>query len=260
MSEDTQKPKDAEKPEELEQQTQAQDGVTGADDSACATPGASAQMDEEALVAEAIRRGEAAAEADMKAQADTIRSERDELATKLEEALEAKETAQQRAARIQADWENYRKRTAGERLAERALATEKLVLNLLPVIDDLERALAHANTVSEGNEDLASFASGVDAVRTKFVDVLGREGVEVIDPAGEPFDPLAHQAVGRVDDTNDFADTVRDVYQLGYRMGTKVIRPAMVSVTFNGPTLPEPAVEEPADEASAADEAADKPE
>ncbi|WP_028263545.1 nucleotide exchange factor GrpE [Atopobium fossor] len=254
MSEDTSlKPEDIEEPKELEQDMDVQDGQ-GADDSASAAP----ELDEEALVAEAIRRGEEAAEADLKAEADTARSERDELAAKLEEALEAKASAQERAARVQADWENYRKRTAGERLAERALATEKLVCNLLPVIDDLERALAHANTVCEGNEDLASFTKGVDAVRAKFLDVLGREGVEVINPAGEVFDPLAHQAVGRVDDANDYADTVRDVYQLGYRMGTKVIRPAMVTVTFNGPARPVPAVEEQVDEEAVADKATDK--
>lgn len=257
MAEDTFKPEDAENPKELEQDREVQDEVAGADDSASA---ASAQLDEEALVAEAIRRGEEAADADLKAEADTVRLERDELAAQLEKALEEKASAQERAARMQADWENYRKRTAGERLAERALATEKLVCNLLPVIDDLERALAHANTVSEGNEDLASFASGVDAVRTKFVDVLGREGVEVINPAGEPFDPLAHQAVGRVDDADDYADTVRDVYQLGYRMGTKVIRPAMVTVTFNGPIRPDSAQEEQVDEASAPDEVAEETE
>ena len=76
------------------------------------------------------------------------------------------------------------------------------------------------------------------AVHAKIVDMLAREGVEPIDPAGEPFDPLQHQAVGRAEDADAYEDTVRDVYQRGYRMGGKVIRPAMVTVTFGGPKRP----------------------
>lgn len=202
------------------------------------TPDASSEMDEQAMVDEAIRRGEQAAEQDMKKHADELQAAYDELAAKLETLTNERNDAQQRVARLQADWDNYRKRIAGERLAERVLATEKLVCNLLPVIDDLERALAHAQTHAQGNEDLQQFADGVSAVRTKFLDVLSKEDVELIDPAGEEFDPLSHQAVGRVDDVSVYADTVRDVYQLGYRMGTKVIRPAMVTVTYNGPSRP----------------------
>ena len=70
------------------------------------------------------------------------------------------------------------------------------------------------------------------------LDILGKEGVEVIDPVGEPFDPLVHQAVGRVEDTNAYDETVAQVYQKGYRMGGKVIRSAMVTVTYGGPKRP----------------------
>ena len=68
--------------------------------------------------------------------------------------------------------------------------------------------------------------------------VLAKEGVEPIDPAGEPFDPLAHQAVGRVEDAEAFDETVAQVYQKGYKMGDKVIRTAMVTVTYGGPKRP----------------------
>ena len=79
---------------------------------------------------------------------------------------------------------------------------------------------------------------GVSAVHAKMLGVLEKEGVEPIDPAGEPFEPLAHQAVGRVEDKDAYDETVAQVYQKGYRMGDKVIRTAMVTVTYGGPKRP----------------------
>lgn len=207
------------------------------------------ELDEAAMVEAAIRAGEQAAEEELAAEANAEAEALVAQVAELQDALDAARAeaagAQERALRIQADWENYRRRTASERLAERSLATEKLVGNLLPVVDDLERAVAHAQANAEGNEVAAQLVSGVDAVRAKLVDVLGREGVQVIDPAGEPFEPLEHQAVGRVEDTEAFDETVRDVYMRGYRMGGKVLRPAMVTITFGGPKRP---VEEASDQ------------
>ena len=117
------------------------------------------------------------------------------------------------------------------------LAAEKLVTNLLPVIDDLERAIEHAGA-TEDDAQLKQFVDGVSAVHAKMLGVLAKEGVDPIDPAGEAFDPLAHQAVGRVEDAEAFDETVAQVYQKGYRMGDKVIRTAMVTVTYGGPTRP----------------------
>jgi len=215
------------------------------------------ELDEAALVEAAIRAGDEAADADFAADAAKLRDERDDLARQLAEAQEALEKANDAAVeatsqklRMQADWDNYRKRVEAERLVERERAAERLVTNLLPVIDDMERAIAHAAGQAEGNEGLQQFSDGVDAVRAKMLDILGHENVEMIDPAGEPFDPLAHQAVGRVENADAYEDTVADVYQKGYRMGGKVIRPAMVTVTFGGGKRPAP---EPEPEAEAAE-------
>ena len=79
---------------------------------------------------------------------------------------------------------------------------------------------------------------GVKAVQSKLVGVLEKSGVEVIDPAGEPFDALEAQAVATVPDDVEFDETVRDVYQKGYKMGKKVIRAAMVTITTGGPKRP----------------------
>lgn len=203
------------------------------------------------MVEAAIRAGEQAAAEDLAKDAEKVRSERDELAAKLAEAQEQVEAAKsesadavQRVARLQADWDNYRKRTAAERLAERALATEKLVEALLPAIDDLERAVEHA----QGSDDpqVQELATGVSAVHAKIVGVLEREGVEVIDRPGEAFDPLREQAVGQVPDTEAYDDSVAQVLRRGYVMGGKVIRPAMVSVTTGGPKRPAPEADEEA--------------
>ena len=200
--------------------------------------------EERARVEAAIRAGEEAAERELAADASKIREERDELQKQLadvEDQIEAakKEASEatERMLRLQADWDNYRRRTAAERLAEKERAAEKLVTNLLPVIDDIERAIEHAG-VTEGDTQFQQFVDGVSAVHAKMLGVLEKEGVEPIDPVGEPFEPLAHQAVGRVEDKDAFDETVAQVYQKGYKMGDKVIRTAMVTVTYGGPKRP----------------------
>lgn len=142
------------------------------------------------------------------------------------------EALRDKYVRLQAEWDNFRKRTAVERVTERARATEKLVGNLLPVLDDLERAIEHADTASE-----TSLREGIVAVQAKLADVLKREGVTVIDPLDQPFDALLHQAVGNVEDTSVPDETVAQVYQKGYMMGDKVIRPSMVTVATGGPKI-----------------------
>ena len=204
--------------------------------------------EEEAAMVEAAKRaGAEAAEQDMAAaaEAEAAGRVREELIQQLEGLQGELEAAKGQAAdaadrllRLQADWDNYRRRTAAERLAERERAAERLVCNLLPVLDDMERASEHAAQNAEGDEKVAQFVEGVMAVHAKMLDILGKEGVELIEAAGEPFDPLVHQAVGRVEDGEAFDETVAQVYQQGYRMGGKVIRPAMVTVTFGGPKRP----------------------
>ena len=211
------------------------------------------EAEERAHIEAAIRAGEEAAEKELAADAGKIRAERDELQKKLVSVGDEIESAKKEAAdatdrltRLQADWDNYRKRTAAERLAERDRATEKLVGNLLPVIDDMERAIEHANSSDDGDAQMKQFIDGITAVHDKMLSVLEKEGVETIDPAGQPFDPLEHQAVGRSEDAAQYDETVAQVYQKGYRMGGKVIRTAMVTVTYGGPKRPAPKDGEPA--------------
>ncbi|MBF0978285.1 MAG: nucleotide exchange factor GrpE [Atopobium sp.] len=210
---------------------------------AAGTAGAGRPMTEEEMIAEAIRRGEETAEAEIAADAQRAAQERDRLQTELDSVSDQIEAAKQQAAeandrflRLQADWDNYRRRTAQERLDERQRATEKLVVDLLPVIDDLERAIEHADNLTDPAAQ--QFVEGVSAVCNKLVSVLNKEGVEVVNPVGEAFDPLSHQAVSQIEDTQAYDETVAQVYQKGYRMGGKDIRTAMVVVTHGGPKRP----------------------
>ena len=210
---------------------------------AAGTAGAGRPMTEEEMIAEAIRRGEETAEAEIAADAQRAAQERDRLQNELDSVSDKIEAAKQQAAeandrflRLQADWDNYRRRTAQERLDERQRATEKLVVDLLPVIDDLERAIEHADNLTD--PAAKQFVEGVSAVCNKLVSVLNKEGVEVVNPVGEAFDPLSHQAVSQIEDTEAYDETVAQVYQKGYRMGGKDIRTAMVVVTHGGPKRP----------------------
>jgi molecular chaperone GrpE len=153
------------------------------------------------------------------------------------EAEEAAKAAKREAAewqdkyiRLHAEWDTYRRRMDEQRKAEKVRAAEKLVTSLLPVIDDLERTIDYADKNGE-----TGITDGVRAVLTKFVDTLKKDGVDIIDPAGEAFDALEAQAVGTVDDASVPDETVAQVYQKGYKLGEKVLRPAMVTVTTGGP-------------------------
>lgn len=132
--------------------------------------------------------------------------------------------------RLHAEWDTYRRRTADQRAEEKATATEKLVEHLLPVIDDFERTIDYAESNGE-----TGLLGGVKAVRAKLIDALTKEGVKVLDPKGEAFDPLECQAISTKDDKTVPDETVAEVFQKGYKMGRKVLRPAMVTVATGGP-------------------------
>jgi molecular chaperone GrpE len=129
------------------------------------------------------------------------------------------------ARRAQADFENYRKRAARETAAAGERARSGLVRELLPVVDNLERALLSAG---DGEQHLAE---GVKLVHSELVAVLERNGVEQFDPAGEPFDPAVHEALSTRSQDGAAPGLVLDVLEKGYRTNGTVIRPARVIVS-----------------------------
>lgn len=141
--------------------------------------------------------------------------------------------------RLHAEWDNYRRRTKEQQEEQKARAAEKLVMSLLPVIDDLERSIDYAEKNGE-----TGLLDGVKAVLSKFVDTLTKDGVEVLNPVDEAFDALEAQAVGTVEDADKYNETVAEVYQKGYKLGNKVLRPAMVTVTTGGKERPKEDVQD----------------
>jgi molecular chaperone GrpE len=143
-----------------------------------------------------------------------------------EQATETLEVWRDRALRLQAEAENFRKRQ--QRLAEERIAAdrERLLRSFLGVADDLERALSADRT------DAESLRQGVGLTHQNLMQLLDREGAEPIQARGEPFDPAWHEAVGTVpyQSVGAEVDTVVQVVQPGYRMGDCLLRPARVIV------------------------------
>lgn len=158
----------------------------------------------------------------------------DDLAAELELARGEAAKHLELAQRVQAEFDNYRKRVARDADDAAKRAGQRIVEELLPVLDNLERAIDHA-TVG-GDEQLLA---GVRMVHQQMLDVLAKEGVTIQDPFGQAFDPVLHQAVGQKEDADVPDHTVVDVYQKGYEMAGRVIRPAMVVVSSGGPARSE---------------------
>jgi molecular chaperone GrpE len=126
--------------------------------------------------------------------------------------------------RVQADFENYRKRVLREQTTLVERATERLVEDLLPVLDSFDGALAHAST-----SDAEKIVDGLNGIHAQLVTVLQKAGLERIDADGAGFDPNEHEAVMQDDGTSD--PRVAETMRTGYRLKGRVLRPAMVRVT-----------------------------
>ena len=136
-----------------------------------------------------------------------------------------------RLARRQADFENYRKRVDRERTETYNRVVADVATKLLPVLDNLKRALeAEASVESSESDEFRHFLSGVDLIYKQLNGVLDALGVKPIAAVGEPFNPHVHEAVV-TEATDDFEpDTVMQEIVAGYRLGDKLIRPALVKV------------------------------
>ena len=166
-------------------------------------------------------RPDLATEADLPA--DDVEMELAEARRKAEEYLSD-------LRRVAADFDNYRKRVARDAQRQAAHATESVVQELLPVLDNLERAL----DASEHHEE-AKVAEGVQLVRQQLTDVLERRGLVEIEAApGDVFDPHVHEALSH--EPSEHPDgVIAAVWQRGYRLGDHVVRPARVVVSSGRP-------------------------
>jgi len=150
-----------------------------------------------------------------------------ELEAELEKARTQSAAYLDRAARIQAEFDNFRKRNARAQDEYREYALADALKNLLPILDSLDRALK-TNAAS-----LDDFRSGIELIDKQFHDVLAKLGVEPIAAEGESFDPNLHQAVQMVDTDEAKDNQVIDELQRGYKLKDRLLRPAMVRVARN---------------------------
>lgn len=134
------------------------------------------------------------------------------------------------AKRTKADFENFRRRMTAEVQAAAARGRGELLREVVPVLDDLERALQAAGLDPEGDSE-DGLAHGVLLVFRSLRDSLGRNGVEAVDPKGEKFDPVVHEALSTVPVEGTESGVVVEVLQKGYRLGDQLIRPARVVVS-----------------------------
>ncbi|SFJ19348.1 molecular chaperone GrpE [Halobacillus dabanensis] len=144
----------------------------------------------------------------------------------MEQLRQEKEEINNRLLRLQADYDNFRRRTQKEKEADRKYKSQSLVEELIPALDNFERALQ----VEVDGDSAKNFADGMKMVYDQFKAALEKEGVEEIPSQGEEFDPHMHQAIMQVQDDNYESNIVVEELQKGYRLKDRVIRPAMVKV------------------------------
>jgi len=173
---------------------------------------------------------EAAPDADATAveTADSASSISEQQPRSLEEEIKA---AQDRYLRLAAEFENYKKRAQKDQAEYAKYANERLLRELLPVLDNLQRALQHAQQ-SGGTNGLIE---GVELTCKQYLEVLSRFGVRPIPSVGQPFDPAVHQAVATVDPQGRAPNTIVEEYEKGYYLHDRVLRPAIVTVAASGP-------------------------
>ncbi|WP_324636686.1 nucleotide exchange factor GrpE [Bacillus velezensis] len=128
--------------------------------------------------------------------------------------------------RVQADFENYKRRSRLEMEAAQKYRSQNVVTEILPALDNFERALQ----VGAESEQTKSLLQGMEMVRRQLMDALEKEGVEAIEAVGQEFDPNLHQAVMQVEDENFGSNIVIEELQKGYKLKDRVIRPSMVKV------------------------------
>lgn len=154
-------------------------------------------------------------------------SEAEKTEEKSEEKTDEKaDDGNEKYVRLMAEFQNYKKRVAKEKNDIREYATEKLVMELLPVLDNFERALA-----ASAEDDPAGYAKGMELIFTQMVTELQKSGLAEVEAEGQDFDPTKHNAVMTEENEELESGKVSKVLQKGYALNDKVIRPSMVAVT-----------------------------
>ena len=194
------------------------------DEAEAAEAAGTADADAVAETADASEGAEGAESADGAAEAA---ESAEDLQKKVETLAAALQEKDNRLKRLQADFENFRRRTNKEREEIGNVVTQELLKSLLPIVDNFDRAMATEQ------QDGEAFKKGVEMIYTQLGETLKNAGLEPIETEGQKFDPNFHQAVMRVENPDLDDDTIAQELQKGYIVKGKVIRPSMVQVVSN---------------------------
>ncbi|WP_342461812.1 nucleotide exchange factor GrpE [Bacillus sp. FSL R5-0286] len=172
--------------------------------------------------------------AEVEAQEEAVQAETEEVKhdeqsayqEKIDELQQLLDEKENKILRVQADFENYKRRARTEVETVQKYRSQHVVSDLLPALDNFERALG----IDPDNEQTKSLLEGMQMVYRQLVEALKNEGVEPIEAVGKEFDPNLHQAVMQVEDENYDSNIVVEELQKGYKLKDRVIRPSMVKV------------------------------
>ena len=165
---------------------------------------------------------------------DALREAVESVESHEKEAEEAGDPAEElaksrdRLIRLQADFENFRRRALSERHDLYQYGHENLVKDLLLTVDNLDRAIGHAR--ESGGGDLETFLQGIELVQREFLGILEKHSVGEVEAIGKSFDPAVHEAMAQVPDGSVAPNTVTEVLQKGYQLRERLLRPARVMV------------------------------
>ena len=185
------------------------------------------EMKQEIEETEAADAAEAEGDTEAQPADDAQENPADAMQQKIDELTAGLKEKEERALRLQADFENFRRRTSKEKEELSALIKQEVLKDMLPLLDNFERAMASET------KDAEAFQKGVDMIYTQLQEVMKKNGLEPIETDGQKFDPNFHQAVMRVQNEELEDDDIAQELQRGYKVQGRVIRPSMVQVVAN---------------------------
>ncbi|KAH9322196.1 hypothetical protein KI387_016835, partial [Taxus chinensis] len=185
---------------------------------------------------EAISEGDDTKAADIEAQFQAIEDEKNSLSVQIATLSEEVSIGKERFLRLNADFDNFRKRSDKERLTLSSNIQGEVIENLLPMVDNFERAKAQIKIETEGEEKIDKSYQGI---YKQFVEIMKALHVTAVDTVGKPFDPMLHEAIMREESTSFEEGIIIQEFRRGFVLGDRLLRPAMVKVSAGpGPAKP----------------------